>query len=191
MKGYVYIMYRGADPGKGWTMTDPILGTKPTLGSCVPNIRRAVTRGDWIFPISGRITGVRQYVVCGIRVGEKIDQLAALKRFPENRQRQLPNGERRGNIIVNEDGTQVPTDYHSNFEKRLDNYLVGDKSVIVNDNNAVEQARIQTTDFLAEMFDKENAEKPADVIGRCRKLDEKQVEQMLAFIKALKTGRSR
>lgn len=190
MKGYVYIMFRGADPGKGWTMTDPILGTKPTLGACVPNIRRAVTLGDWIFPISGRVKGVQQYVVGGIRVGEKINQLAALDRFPENRQR-VENGELRGNIIVNPDGTQAATDYHTNFEKRIDNYLVGDKAVVVNDDKAIERARLKTTEFLAEMFDREKATKPADAIGRLRKLDEEQVEKMLTFIKSLKTGRTK
>ena len=141
MKGYVYIMFKGADPGHGWTMTDPILGKKPTLGACVPQIRRAVTRGDWIFPISGRMPKVQQYVVGGIRVSEKIDALAAYERFPEYRQRKLENGEIRGNVIVTPDGKQAKSDYHSNFEKRIDNYLVGDQSITIEGTDAIERAR--------------------------------------------------
>jgi hypothetical protein len=189
MKGYVYIMFKGADPGQGWTMTDPIFGKKPTLGACVPQIRRAVTRGDWIFPISGRTPKVQQYVVGGIRVSEKIDALAAYARFPENRQRKLENGEIRGNVIVTPDGKQAKSDYHSNFDKRIDNYLVGDKSISVEGDNVIERARAETTEFLAKMFGKDDAKKPADAIGRYRKLDEGQVEEMLEWMNSLRTGR--
>jgi len=189
MKGYVYIMFKGADPGQGWTMTDPIFGKKPTLGACVPQIRRAVTRGDWIFPISGRLPTVRQYVVGGIRVSEKIDALAAYERFPDYRQRRLENGETRGNVIVTADGKQANSDYHSNFEKRLDNYLIGDKSITVESADAIERARAETTEFLAKMFGKHDAKKPADAIGRYRKLDEAQVEKMLEWMNSLKIGR--
>jgi len=188
MKGYVYIMFKGADPGNGWTMTDPILGKKPTLGACVPQIRRAVTRGDWIFPISGRLPKVQQYVVGGIRVAEKIDALAAYDRFPEYRQRQLKNGERRGNVIVTPDGKQAESDYHTNFEQRIDNYLVGDKSITIEGADAIERARSETTEFLAKMFGKDDAKKPADASGRYRKLDEGQVEEMLEWMNSLRTG---
>jgi hypothetical protein len=85
MKGYIYTMYGGADPDLGWQMTDPIFGKKPTLGSCVPNIRRAVVPGDHIFVISGKVAGVQQYVVGGFKVAEKISALTAFKRLPENR----------------------------------------------------------------------------------------------------------
>jgi hypothetical protein len=54
MKGYIYTMFRGADPGQGWHMTDPIFGKIPTLGACVPNIRRVVTSEDYIFVIKGQ-----------------------------------------------------------------------------------------------------------------------------------------
>ncbi len=49
MSGYIYTMYAGADPGHGWVLNDPVLGTVPTLGACVPNIRRVVKQGDYIF----------------------------------------------------------------------------------------------------------------------------------------------
>jgi hypothetical protein len=189
MKGYVYIMFKGADPGQGWTMTDPIFGEKPTLGACVPQIRRAVTRGDWIFPISGRIPQVQQYVVGGIRVAEKIDALAAYDRFPDYRQHQLENGEIRGNVIVTPDGKQAESDYHTNFEKRIDDYLVGDKAITIDGTDTVERARAETTEFLAKMFGRGDAKKPADAIGRWRKLSEGQVDEMLKWMNSLRTGR--
>ncbi len=170
-------------------MTDPILGKKPTLGACVPQIRRAVTRGDWIFPISGRMPTVQQYVVGGIRVAEKIDALAAYQRFPEYRQSKLENGEIRGNVIVTPDGKQAKSDYHSNFERRIDNYLVGDKSIVIEDPDAVERARAETTEFLARMFGKHDAKKPSDAIGRCRRLNEVQVEEVLEWMASLSTRR--
>src|ERR1700733_14571852 len=42
MKGYIYTMYAGADPAHDWTLNDPIFGNSPTLGACVPHIRKAV-----------------------------------------------------------------------------------------------------------------------------------------------------
>ena len=65
MKGYIYTMFAGADPGHGWTLTDPIFDKVPTLGACVPHIRRAVQEGDYIFAISGRVPGARQFIVGG------------------------------------------------------------------------------------------------------------------------------
>jgi hypothetical protein len=141
MKGYIYTMFQGADPGNGWRLTDPIFGKKPTLGACMPNIRRLVTEGDHIFSISGRVEGVRQYVVGGFEVQEKIDALAAYRRFPENRQRREPDGNLTGNIIVTEDGKRSPVDYHSNFEKRLDNYVVGCNHVMLKSAHEVERGR--------------------------------------------------
>lgn len=106
MSGYIYTMYAGADPGHGWTLNDPIVGKAPTLGACVPNIRRNVKIGEWLFAISGRIKGAPQFVVCGFKVNEKIDQLAAFHRFPENRLHKSPTGQLLGNVIVNADGSQ-------------------------------------------------------------------------------------
>src|SRR6266568_323066 len=65
MKGYIYTMYAGADPGHGWVLNDPIFVPTPTLGACVPNIRRSVQVGDHIFAISGRVAGDRQFIVGG------------------------------------------------------------------------------------------------------------------------------
>ena len=80
-------MFKGADPGAGWKMNDPIYGSKPTLGACMPQIRRAVQKNDHIFTISGRMTSVQQYIVGGFKVDEKINAIIARDRFPENRQK--------------------------------------------------------------------------------------------------------
>ena len=103
MKGYIYSMFAGADPGKGWVLTDPIFQPKPTLGACVTNIRRLVVPGDYIFVVSGRIPDVRQYVVGGFRVEQKIDALAAYKQFPENRLRESERG-----VLLEDWGGKVP-----------------------------------------------------------------------------------
>ena len=53
MKGYIYRLYAGADPVRGWVFNDPIFGQPPTLGACVLNVRRSVERGDWVFALVG------------------------------------------------------------------------------------------------------------------------------------------
>src|SRR5688572_14539987 len=123
MKGYIYTMFAGADPGVGWRMTDPIFGRTPTLGACMPNVRRLVVPGDHIFVVSGRVKNVQQYVVGGFKVAEKIDALAAYHRFPENRMKRSLGGEMEGNIITLPDGTQNPVDYHEGFAERVRNYV--------------------------------------------------------------------
>ena len=109
MSAYIYTLYKKADPSLGWVMNDPIFeGKRPTLGACVPNLREAVRQGDWIFAVSGRGNGAKQFVIGGFKVVDKIDHLTAYKRFPENRLRKAENGQVLGNVIVNADGTQHP-----------------------------------------------------------------------------------
>jgi len=189
MKGYIYPMFKGADPGMGWQMTDPILGKTPTLGACMPQIRRAVVPGDMIFSISGRVNGVHQYVVGGFEVAEKIDALAALARFPENKQRKLDDGRLAGNIIINADGSRSEVDYHTNFERRLDNYVVGRRPVVLTKPAEIEQAREETLGVLADVFGKK-ADRLFDITGRWRRLDEKQVEKLLTWMRDVKTAHS-
>lgn len=186
MKGYIYTMFAGADPGMGWHMTDPIFGKTPTLGACMPNIRRVVFPGDYIFVVSGRVEGVRQYVVGGFAVKEKIHALAAYQRFPENRLKALPEGGRTGNIIVDADGRQHRLDYHSNFERRLDNYIVGRDPVYLMKPAEQALARERSLEILKDMFDVRHASRIADVVARWRKLDDKQVAKLLDNLKAIK-----
>jgi hypothetical protein len=185
MKGYIYTMYQGADPGHGWVLNDPIFGKVPTLGACVPNIRRNVERGDFMFVVSGKVPRERQFVVGGFQVAEKIDALAAYKRFPENRLKRAPDGTIEGNIIIQRDGTQSPLDDHSNFENRIENYIVGRNPVVLEKPEEYQIARSRTVGKLEEIFGKPG-DRVFDIIGRYRKMDEHQVKELLSWIESIK-----
>jgi len=181
MKGYIYTMYQGADPGHGWVLNDPIFAPTPTLGACVPNIRRFVEVGDYIFTISGRVQGEQQFVVGGFRVAEKINALAAFARFPQYRLQQLADGSLQGNIIITAQGTQHPLDYHANFERRVENYIVGADPVLLTQENQYRRAREETVPLLSQVFNK-SGRKVFDIIGRHRRMSEEQVERVLAWL---------
>lgn len=185
MKGYIYTMFQGADPAQGWRLTDPIFGKVPTLGACMPNIRRVVTPGDHIFVISGRVTGVKQYVVGGFEVAEKIDALDAYARFPDNRQREMSDGELAGNIIVDKDGNRTSVDYHSNFAKRIDNYVVGRKPLVLEKPAHVQRGRDETLEALGDLFSVK-AKRLSEITGRWRKLDETQIDKLQAWLRSIK-----
>lgn len=184
MNGYIYTSYEGADPATGWIMSDPIIAKTPTLGACVPNIRRAVKIGDWIFNISGRVKGHSQYVVGGFRVAEKIDQIVAYDRFPENRLRKQ-DGQLVGNIIITADGQRHPDDRHTNFERRIQNYIVGDTPILLSTPEQVARGRAETLGALGAIFGREG-NRVFDVIGRFRKMDQGQVGQMRDWLEAIK-----
>jgi hypothetical protein len=184
MKGYIYTMYEGADPAHGWTMNDPIFEGTPTLGACVPNIRRTVQIGDYIFVVTGRVEGEHQFVFGGFKVAEKIDALKAFKRFPENRLHVDQKGQVLGNVIVDSKGNHHPLDEHDNFERRIENYIVGSDPVALETALQQRAARRETLDFLGKLFGKKG-HRVYDVIGRHRKLDEQQVQQMLLWLKDL------
>jgi hypothetical protein len=177
-------MYQGADPGAGWQMTDPIYGKTPTLGSCQPQIRRAVEKGDFIFSISGRMNKLQQYVVGGFEVDQKIHQLAAYERFPENRMVVSPQG-LSGNIIIDKNGEQLPIDYHTNFQNRIDNYIIGCNPVVIESPDEVEKGRQQTIEVLNSIFSKRE-DSVFKIIGRCRKLDDQQVKDLVSWLEHLK-----
>ena len=184
MKGYIYTMYAGADPGHDWTLNDPIFGKLPTLGACVPHIRRAVAVGDHIFVISGNIPGVKQFIVGGLEVADKISALAAYKRFPEHRLKRGADGQVLWNIIVDSRGKHNPLDNHTNFEKRIENYIVGRNPLVLNTPHQFKAAREETMDILSEVFGK-NGRKPFEVIGRYRKMDAQQIELLRNRLKDL------
>lgn len=183
MKGYIYTMFGGADPGNGWVMTDPMFGSRPTLGACMPNVRRLVLPGDHVFVISGRVTGLRQYIVGGFEVDEKIDALMAFERFPENRMRE-EGGQLRGNIVVRSDGSRNPIDYHTNFAQRVQNYVVGRNAKEVASKSSVEKARSQTLPLLRNIFQR-NGESVGAVVGRWRRLDPVQIRRIYEFIESV------
>jgi hypothetical protein len=185
MKGYIYTLYAGADIGHGWVMNDPIFGGTPTLGACVPNIRRNVHVGDWLFVISGRIAGERQFVVGGFKVNEKIDQLAAYARFPENRLQLVPSGQLIGNVIVTANGQHHPDDYHADFERRIENYIVGGSPIVLESAAEIDRGRVETLAVLSRIFGRQG-NRVFDIIGRSRKMDEQQVEELRGWLQTLK-----
>jgi len=189
MKGYIYTMFQGADPGSGWEMTDPIFDVTPTMGACMPQIRRAVSIDDYIFTISGRMKNLEQYVVGGFQVQEKINAILAYDRFPDYRQRVNDDGSLSGNIIVDKHGNQNSFDYHKgDFEKRIENYIIGKNPNYLSTNEEVEKARGEASlEILSDVFGKTGT-KPHDIIGRWRKLDERQIEKMLHWLDDIKTG---
>ena len=178
-------MFAGADPAVGWKMTDPIYGKTPTLGACMPNIRKAVEKGDYIFSISGRVKDIQQYIVGGFKVDEKINALSAYERIPENRMRISPDGKLEGNIIIDEKGNHLEIDYHSNHEKRIENYIIGKDAIVINDESEVKKAREETLSFLNNLFSK-NEDSISKIVARWRKLNEGQIDELLTWMGDIK-----
>lgn len=191
MKGYIYTMFKDADPGLGWTMTDPIFSKRPTMGACMPNIRRLVEKGDHIFAISGRSKAEQQYIVGGLEVDEKISALAAYRRLPENRQQKMPDGSLRGNVIVDGVGKQNEIDYHSNFETRTANYILGINPVAIETPAEVAIARRESVAILAELFQIPQPAKVSNVVGRWRKLNEDQIHGLREWMLEVKRKANR
>lgn len=188
MKGYIYITGTGTDPALKQNLNDPILSKRPSLGACMPNIRRLVTRGDHIFVVSGAVSGAQQYVIGGFKVAEKLDALAAYERFPENRLHLDDNGIVQGNIIVNADGSQHALDHHNpaTFESRIRNYILGTEPISLSTPAEAELSRDQTLDKLATILQKPKANRVIDVMGRWAKLNQDQVHEMLSWLQGIK-----
>jgi hypothetical protein len=166
IKGYIYTMFKGADPGEGFELTDPIFGKVPTMGACRPDIRRVVELGDQIFVVT---------------------QLAAYAQFPENRQHRDDDGTMHGNVIVLEDGRQNPVDYHDNFKNRVDNYIIGQDPIILETPEEVRRARKETLSTLKEIFQRDG-DSIFKIIGRGRRLSGEQVEQMRRWLSGIKNA---
>jgi len=185
MKGYIYVSGTGSDTYGGKFLNDPAFGRRPTLGACMPNIRRLVVPGDWVFVVSGSLKGVQQYVVGGFEVAEKINAVAAYERFPEHRLRINDLGQLEGNIIVTDSGQQSTLDSHNKFDERIQNYLVGGKSVSMDNENEAEASRQTTLAVLSGLFDKPG-NRVIDVMGRWRRLDEDQIFRLETWLSDIK-----
>ena len=190
MKGYIYIAGRGADPALRGDLNDPLFGPIPTLGACMPRIRKAIEPGDFIFIVSGRTAGVQQYVIGGMEVREKISALAAYERFPQNRIRRDQNGQLSGNIIVNADGSRSHLDEHDpgSFEGRIRNYIVGRNATELVTDAEVERGRERTLNLLANVLDRPRANRVIDIMGRQRRLDAPQVQSIVNWLEQIKAG---
>lgn len=188
MKGYIYISSTNADPAKNRNLNDPIFRSPPTLGGCMPPMRRLVLPGDYVFVVSGTTKGVQQYVVGGFQVAEKINALAAYQRFPENRLRRNDEGKLVGNILIDEAGNQHPLDTHepTNFARRIENYLVGVKPLALETPAEVARGRSETLDRLSTILEKPRANRVIDVMGRWARLDEAQIEKTLDWLRGIK-----
>ncbi|WP_147274946.1 hypothetical protein [Ferruginivarius sediminum] len=188
MKGYIYISGTGSDPIVNNNLNDPIFGKPPTLGACMPNIRRFVDVGDFIFVVSGKTEGVQQYVVGGFQVDEKIHALDAYDRFPENHLYVDKNGILQGNIIVTRNGAQHHLDRHSSstFESRLENYIVGRNPIALTTRREAELGRQQTIGKLADVLGRRRGNRVIDVMARWSKLNENQVTQLIDWLQGIK-----
>lgn len=190
MSGYIFVSPR-SDPGMGRPLTDPILraGVRPTMGTCRPDLRRLVQLGGEIFVISGSMgKSVKQYVVGGFEVDSKLEsQLAAYDQFPENRLQFDENGRRQGNIIVTADGEHDPRDDHTNFDRRIRNYLVGTNPVILETAEEVASGREHSLRILAEVFDRPHARSVREIVGRMRKLSDAQADRLRCALLELKS----
>jgi len=184
-KAYVYITSTGYDPERGKAINDPYLGDVPTLGACMPNIRRAVVPGDHIFLVSGSVPDVRQFVVAGFEVAEKIDADEAHQRFPRLRLHIDKDGNKRGNIIVDGHGKQSLLDNHDGFEERIHNYIVGRDPVALTQPREILRGRAETMAVLQEVFGKKGRA-PINVIDHCSRLDENQIDQIRKWLLHIK-----
>lgn len=184
MKGYIYRLYAGSDPAVGWVFNDPIFGSPPTLGACVPNIRRSVEPGDWVFCISGRVDKLQPYVVGGFQVNEKLNALEAHRRFPQYHLTHSERGQVLGNVIVDQNGNQDSLDNHSSFERRVENYLVGGEQIHVSKETSIAKARNETVPILSEVF-KKPANRSFDVVPRWRKMDATQISSLSDWLRSL------
>ena len=153
----------------------------------MPNIRRVVVRGDYVFVVSGKVPSVQQYVVGGFRVEEKIDALAAYGRFPENHLRIGSDGHIKGNVIVNADGTQHSLDTHSaaTFANRVKNFIVGSDPISLETEREIAFGREQTLEKLSEILGR-RGNRIIDVVSRWSKLDENQINNLLDWLRGLK-----
>jgi hypothetical protein len=155
IKGYIYITSTGYDPEHGKSLKDPYLGDVPTLGACMPNIRRQVSPGDHIFVVSGKIPGAQQTVMGGFEVAEKLESMnMAFDRFPALRLHRGEDGQLRGNIIVTAEGKQHPLDTHSSesFQERIKNYIIGRAPVVIRTAAEIAQGRVETLPVLREVL---------------------------------------
>lgn len=186
-KGYAFVTSSGYDPELGKLIKDPYLGVTPSLGACMPHIRRQVVEGDYIFVVSGKLPGVPQFIVGGFEVAEKISALAAYRRFPEQRLQQRDDGQLVGNIIVNAWGKQHPLDDHTSFEKRIENYVVGRNPIALTEPHEIARGREETLSVLRNVLRK-NGPSPVRLLGRGgSKLDYQQVMEIRDWLLSIKS----
>lgn len=186
MFGKVFITRQGYDPARGKHVKDPYLGDNPSVGACRPDVRKQIKIGGQIFIISGKIPELPQFVMGGLEVAEKLSMREAYKRFPEQRLHLRSDGQLEGNIIMNAHGEQHKLDNHSNFAKRIDNYIVGTNPISLATEREIALGRQETLDALQEIL-RRSGKTPYEVVGHYgRSLDEEQVAALRAWLESIK-----
>jgi hypothetical protein len=188
MIGKIFITSSGYDPERGKHVKDPYLGPDASLGACRPDFRRQVREGDHLFVISGKLPNVRQFVMGGFQVAQKISAQQAYRRFPDQRLRLREDGQLTGNIVVNAKGGQHELDNHdpASFARRAPNYIVGANCIALHSAQAIALGREQTLDLLRYVL-KKDGESPWDIVGHYgSQLTETQIYQLRDWLLSLK-----
>lgn len=187
MIGKIFITSTGYDPQLGKHVKDPYLGPNASLGGCRPDIRKQVKAGDNVFVISGKLPNIRQYVMGGLEVAQKITAQEAYQQFPDQRLQLRADGQLTGNIIVDADGNQHPLDTHDpdTFAKRTANYVVGTNAIALVHPDEIALSREQTLDALRDIL-KKNGGSPFEIVGHYgSQLTEEQVRQLREWLLSL------
>jgi hypothetical protein len=185
-KAKIFITRQGYDPQLGKHVKDPYLGDVPSIGACRPDFRRVLKVGDELFVISGRVAGADQFVMGGFEVAERMTVQEAYRRYPNQRLRQLPDGQLTGNIITNSEGQQHALDDHEGFERRIQNYTVGRNPIALRTEEEISRGRSETMEALQDIF-KKKGKKPIDIISRFgRTMSETQSRQLRHWLESIK-----
>lgn len=185
MIGKIFVTSSGYDPEKGKQIKDPYLGPNPSLGACRPDIREQLQKGDHIFVVSGKVRNTNQIVLGGFEIEDKISAMEAYDRFPEQRLRLQPDGQVSGNVIVDAYGNQHELDHHDKFARRIENYIVGTNPIALATAEEIEEGRRLTLEILGDVFERKG-NSIREVLGRCRKLTEKQILKLRSLLNAVK-----
>jgi len=186
MLGKIFITRSGYDPQAGRHVKDPYLGENPSLGACRPDIRKRLNEGDHIFSISGKIPHLDQYVMGGFEIAAKMSALEAYQMYPEQRLREMEDGQLSGNIIVNSDGKQHELDDHKSFDERIKNYVIGRNRIALSTDEEIAKGRAQTLEALQDILHK-SGKSPFQVVGRFgSSLTEGQIIQLRKWLASIK-----
>jgi hypothetical protein len=190
MIGKIFITRSGYDPQLGKHVKDPYLGPTPTLGACRPDVRKRLKKGDHIFTISGKVSGMDQFVMGGFEIADKIPAIEAYARFPQHRLRKLKDGQLTGNIIVDKCGRQLVLDNHGSFQERIKNYVVGTNLIALVTPAEILEGRNQTLAALQEILRK-RGRSPVEVVGRFgTSLTERQIAELREWLATIKAENS-
>ena len=195
VQGYLYIAsafqslkQSGCTVG-GELDNDPHIWRKPyTWGICRPDIRNAVSEGDYIFFVLGKKANLPQMIFAYIKVGEVLTHQQAFHRRELKSKRMIGNKKTEGNIIVNSDGSYNGNDYKihfKNFDEIKKKYVIADMihSKVITTQEIVSKAQ-DFVSFLNKLLDKDG-DSPYKIISQkgIWGLKEEQVKQLIGWLK--------